>query len=118
METYNTIKVIRGDSLSFLYTIYDSQCDICGEPYELKDNDALFFGITLPHGRFEDALIKKTYRKENLVNNKIRVYLSSDETSQITPGIYYYEFKLAKNLGMIDEEVITTTRKTKFIILN
>ncbi len=119
MENAKPITIIRGDSLSFLYTIYDQQCSICAEPYTLTDDDILYFGVMLPHGRFEDALIKKSFTKEDLVNDKyIRIKLTSDETAQIVPGVYYYEVKLAKNLGMENEEVITTTRKTKFIILN
>lgn len=118
MNRSGIISLVRGDTLNMNYKIYDEPCVICAEPYILKNNDILYFGIMLPNALFENAIIRKKFFCSDMTGDSVKIRLSSDETANLIPGIYYYEIKLRKNVGTEDEEVITTTKKTKFIISN
>ena len=114
----NIIRINRGDTFTFDFTIYDENST--DWRYILKDDDALYFGIMDPHQLFEDAIVRKKYTKEDTdeMGNLI-ITLNPEDTLDLIPGIYYYAVKLHKLTDNEEEyvdEVITVVNRTKFII--
>lgn len=122
MVRNNIIVINRGDSYPFSFYIEDenSKTGI----YQLKDDDAVYFGVMDPHQMFEDALIRKKYTAEDMDSvGNISIEITPDDTIDLFPGIYYYAIKLHKQspakpeLGEPEiDQVITIINKTKFII--
>lgn len=118
----NIIIMTRGDSLEFKPTRH-----VLGRynNYELKDGDALYFGLMYPGQRFEDAIIRKMFTA-NEVNSltDFVIELKPEDTVDLVPGKYFYALKLQLNheeyspeLGTVEvDKVITLINKTKFII--
>ena len=107
------ITATHGDDFSFNYSINlgtPMQEDI----YTLTDGDYLFLGVMEHNQDFEQALIKKTFTKDNIVikTGEVNIKFTSKDTINVVPGEYRYEIKLFKNNG----EVITLLNK-KFILL-
>lgn len=111
----NAIQIIRGDDFSFVLNVEDPTAD--NGNYILKDDDALYLGVTLPHQPFEHAILKKKYTKadQNLDGNIIATIKASD-TLDLLPGVYYYSVKLRQGIDTEHETVTTVIYKTKFII--
>lgn len=121
MSVRNIIKIVRGDSFEAEFKIIDSTKEAFNleEPYKLTDNDILYFAIMLPNQKFEDAIIRKKYLREDTNDDGyFKVTLSSEDTEKLLPGTYYYCSKLRKNVGFPNEEVKTNIHKTKLIILD
>lgn len=114
----NIIIINRGDTFTFDFTIYDENSP--EGRYILKDDDALYFGIMLPHQPFEDGIIRKKYTKEDCDEmGNLTITLRPEETLNLLPGTYYYAIKLHKHTDDEEDyidEVITVINKTKFII--
>ncbi len=111
----NIVRLIRGDTFKFMLNVDDENSDT--GYYMLKDNDALYLGITLPHQKFEDALIKKKYTKADQDEyGNITAHISYEDTADLFPGVYYYSAKLRQNIDTEDEQITTVINKTKFII--
>jgi hypothetical protein len=123
------IKINRGDYYSFTMPIEDNS-NLNGY-YEFKPNDILYFALLNPHDRFEDAIILRGYTYSDAkkvktpfgTTHSFNIELSRDDTKDLTPGIYYYTFKLQKNakstvLGFKEPNahLITVIERTKFII--
>lgn len=123
------LKMNRGDYFSFNISIEDDT-----QPsgiYDLQPNDILYFALLNPHENFEDAIILRGYTysdayKTNTAYGPIHIFnieLSREDTINLTPGVYYYTFKLQKNavseeLGLKENNAKLTTviERTKFII--
>lgn len=111
----NVIQIVRGDDFSFVLNVEDQSAE--NGNYVLKENDALYLGVTLPHQPFENALIKKKYTKENQnLDGNIIATIESKDTIDLLPGVYYYSAKLRQNIDTAHETVTTVIYKTKFII--
>ena len=114
---YNIITINRGDTYEFDLTIND---DSVGGRYILQDDDVLYFGLMDPHQKFENALVKKRYTKDDCDEmGNLNIVIRAEDTLDLLPGVYYYSIKLHK-MKNTDEEfidkVITVINKTKFII--
>ena len=114
---YNIITINRGDTYEFDLTIND---DSVGGRYILQDDDVLYFGLMDPHQKFENALVKKRYTKDDCDEmGNLNIVIRAEDTLDLLPGVYYYSIKLHK-MKNTDEEfidkVITVVNKTKFII--
>ena len=114
----NIIRINRGDTFSFDFTISDENSP--DGRYVLKDDDVLYLGLMDPHQMFEDALVKKRYTKDDCdeLGNLI-IKFSPEDTIDLVPGVYYYSIKLHKQTDNDEDyidEVVTIINKTKFII--
>jgi hypothetical protein len=125
----NILKMNRGDYFSFNMSIEDDS-----QPtgiYNLKPNDVLYFALLNPHEQFENAIILRGYTHNDAIKNMtplgithtFNIELSRNDTINLTPGVYYYTFKLQKDveseeLGLKDlnANLITVIERTKFII--
>ena len=123
------LKMNRGDYFSFNLSIEDDT-----QPtgiYNLQPNDILYFALLNPHEKFEDAIILRGYTYNDAVkamtsSGPIHIFnieLSREDTMYLTPGVYYYTFKLQKNakseelgLGESNANLTTVIERTKFII--
>ena len=111
----NVIQITRGDDFNFVLNVEDPSSD--NGNYMLKENDAFYLGVMLPHQPFEHAILKKKYTKatQNSDGNIIATIKASD-TLDLLPGVYYYSVKLRCNIDTEQEMVTTVINKTKFII--
>jgi hypothetical protein len=114
----NIIRMNRGDTFSFDFTISDENSP--EGRYILKNDDVLYLGLMDPHQPFENALVKKRYTKDDCdeMGNLIIKFLPED-TLDLVPGVYYYSIKLHKITDDEEDyvdEVVTIINKTKFII--
>lgn len=115
----NIISINRGDSYCFDLTISDDGSE--NGIYELKEDDAIYFGLMDPHQPFEFALVKKKYTSEDVnENGGITVEIKPEDTLDLFPGRYYYMIKLhAKHHdedGNLIDAVQTVINKTIFVI--
>lgn len=114
----NIIRLNRGDTFSFDFTINDANSP--EGRYILQNDDALYFGLMDPHQPFEFATLKKKYTKEDCDEmGNLVIKLNAEDTLDLLPGVYYYSIKLHKLCDTEEEyidEVITIIPKTKFII--
>lgn len=113
--------VNRGDDFSFRMSILANDC---GDAYELSDKDAVYVGIMEPRSRFEDALIRKKYAKEDQNDDcEVVVSIKSSDTEKLLPGTYYVQAKLNRWVGTSESdgdpyEINTILPKTKLVILD
>lgn len=129
MEISNNGIVIlnRGDTFETPLYLYQNniasfikRCDLT--PVESIENSTIYFGITEPGSKFEDALIRKEYTYEDFITEEsdsyIIVNLRPEETEYLLPGRYYYEIKIEiiTNNGAT-RKVYTITPKTIFFIV-
>ena len=107
------ITLNRGDTVTIPFVInISSKQDIKKFRYAVKSADAIYFGIMLPHQYFEDAIIKKKYTIADMADDgSITILVSSGETAELEPGVYYYEIKMKSATG-----VKTLISKKKFIV--
>jgi len=114
---YNIITINRGDTYEFDLTIND---DSIGGRYILQDDDVLYFGLMDPHQKFENALVKKRYTKDDCDEmGNLNIVIRAEDTIDLLPGVYYYSIKLHKMKNTEEEfidKVITVVNKTKFVI--
>ena len=114
------ITLTRGDSATIPLSITDGD-RLEKEPtkYILKDDDTVYFGMMRPNQPFKDAVIRKTYKKEDLdENDDIPITFRPEDTENLPSGMYYYEIKLRK--GNVEEtcEVSTIVEKTIFYLID
>lgn len=111
----NIIQIVRGDDFSFVLNVEDQNTE--NGNYILKENDALYLGITRPHQPFEHAIIKKKYTKaDQLKDGNIIAKFIPEDTVDLLPGVYYYSVKLRQNIGTDYESVTTVINKTKLVL--
>ena len=74
-------------------------------------------GIMEPGQRFEDAIIKYKFTRENLnQDNDVKVQIKPTDTEYLEPGKYFYQIKLVYIDDDGDEQVSTVISKTEFYI--
>ena len=110
------VSVTRGDS--FQIPLFINQgTELKPIRYELTGDDTIYFALMEPNQRFECALLKKVFTKEDLnANGDIVIKFSPKDTENILPGSYYYQVKVKFNKLDGTYEVNTIVPKTQFII--
>lgn len=79
----------------------------------------IYFGIMLPHQKFEDAIVRKKFSMLDCDDcYNLYITLVPEDTINLDPGVYYYAIKLRlKGLSEEDpSQVATVINKTKFVI--
>lgn len=118
MPSQNIITINRGDSFEFIVNIVDNQ----GNPYTMRNNDAVYFGIMDINQPFENAIIKKKFTKEDCTEQgELLISLTPEDTLDFSAGRYYYAVKFRQDCGQSKKystKVWTIINNTKFIILN
>lgn len=111
------ITLHRGDTFSCPIIIYVGN-KIQSLVYNITDGDTLYVGIMEANQKFEDAIIKKVYTKEDANHfGDVTLKLESDDTICLLPGTYYYQVKLESN-GNSDSPTISTVipRRKLFLV--
>lgn len=134
----NIIKIVRGDTYEFALSILDES----NNPYILKGNDTIYFGLMEPNAPFERAILRKKITADTLTSindyanlSEVSKYDVSEDpvipifptdTVNLLPGVYYYSVKLHLDHTEIDpvtgetlqiDKITTIINNTKFIIL-
>lgn len=120
----NIITMTRGDTYSFDVTIFD-EWDVT-KRFTIEDSDRIYFGLMLPHQKFEDAIVKKIWKGIDLLKTtkqmgRLSIRLAPEDTIDLEPGVYYYAIKLKTTTVDLETlkkqiDVVTIVNKTKFII--
>lgn len=115
----NIITMTRGDTYIFDVTLFDEWNP--NKRYEIQSGDVVYFGLMLPHQRFEDAILKKRFVYEtSAFPGRIQIRIAPEDTVDLEPGVYYYAVKLKisseNEAGDNQTDVVTVINKTKFII--
>ena len=94
--TTQSISASRGDSYSFEISIYSGDM-MNPSNYAFQDDDILYMAVQEPNQVFEDAILKKKFTKDNLIDEStIKVSFAPEDTMYLLPGLYYYQFKLVR----------------------
>lgn len=113
------ITLTRGDNATIPLVISD--CDpLYPEQtrYELKGDDAVYFGVMFPNQDFKNAVIRKKYTKEDMTEDfEIPIRFEPEDTENLPKGDYYYEIKLKKDNEEV-KEVTTIVEKTIFYLID
>lgn len=118
------ITITRGDDSGY-HALFINQGSVeFPIRYTLQEDDKLYLGIFEPNGKFENALVKQVYTKDNLnEHGDVKIYFSSDDTVGLKPGLYFYQVKLKTKQDYIngewphDEFINTIIGKTAFNIV-
>lgn len=114
----------RGDSNSIKINIRSGLSELNRLGVTFVDSEFnIYFGVMLPHQKFEDAIIRKrfTINDCDCCGNLI-IQLSPADTLDLKPGIYYYSIKMSANKLKTEKDVsntemvITLINKTKLIL--
>lgn len=116
------IRLNRGDTFSLSVTI-NIGTELDPVIYPLAEGDKVYFALMEPKQPFECALIRKVFTAEDQDEfGNITMDFSSDQTSNLVPGNYYYMVKLVRDMSEEsgDEKMLVDTiiNKTKFILLD
>lgn len=76
------IKLTRGDTATMLVQIFDIE----GKEYEIKDSDVITFTLR-KNSASEVSLTKVAIPSHHII-------FESNDTSQLTPGLYKYDLQL------------------------
>ena len=88
------LNLTRGDDCIFYGELRDGD-NLDFERYIMHENDEIYFGIMEPNQPFENAIVRKKLGKANIKDDNILVLeISSLDTINLIPGMYYYQFKL------------------------
>lgn len=115
ISSTNNITITRGDTFSFKYNI-NLGTPMDPENYILTENDRLYLGVYAPGQSFENALIRKMYTKDDMIDDYVVIKFKTKDTQYIIPDTYFYDIKLRKNIGTEDEEVTTLVQSRIFWI--
>lgn len=118
VDTNNIVAVTRGDTFKAPLFI-NKGTDLKPIRYVLNDKDELYLGVMQTNQYFEDAILKKKFTNKNLdENNDVLIKFTSDDTTCLLPGKYYYQIKAKLyNEKTQEYEVNTIVEKTEFFIL-
>ena len=110
----NIITLTRGDTANYIFDI-NLGTKLQPEFYNLKDNDTIYLGVMENNQLFENALIRKVFKKkeDEEPSSSILIEFKHNDTIKVLPGDYWYEIKL--HIGDTDE--IITLVQQQFIIL-
>lgn len=111
------ITLTAGDSL--ITPLYITYLDESGNEllYRLTDDDIVCFSIMLPGQGFNSGIVRKKYTREDLNSEgNLIVHITTEDTENLHPGLYYYEIKFLttrNNINYVD----TIVPKRKFFII-
>lgn len=117
----NILSMHRGDDVCLRVAVQENEF---GDSHGLGDDDKVYVGVMEPRGRFEDALIRKVFGKEDMdEDGNVVVKLASSDTISLLPGTYYIQIKLRQKIGESESgealyDVSTILPKTRLIILD
>ena len=112
----NVIVITRGDSASFTLFL-NKGTNLDPTRFVLGDNDAVYMGIMEMGQRFEDAIVKYKFTKDDLTSaNDIKIKIKATDTEYLEPGKYFYQIKLVYIDDDGDEQVSTVISRTEFYI--
>ena len=112
----NVITITRGDSASFVLYL-NKGTKLEPSRFVLGDNDAVYMGIMEANQRFEDAIVKFKFTKENLnQDGDIKIKLKATDTEYLEPDKYFYQIKLVYIDDDDDEQVNTVIDRTEFFV--
>ena len=116
----NIITMNRGDTFSMPLQI-NTGTKYAPEYYIMTSNDTIYFALEEYNQKFENALIRKVFDINNVVDGNVLIKLESEETQNLLPGEYYYEIKM-KHIAHDDfdlphEYIDTIVPRRKFIII-
>lgn len=114
LNSNGIITLSRGDSAEAPLFL-NQGTKICPIRYKLQGNDIVYLGVTEPNQKFEDAIIRKVYTKDNLNDlGDVVVKLEPSDTVNLIPGKYYYEVKLSYYDNDGNNYINTVIKKTEF----
>ena len=116
------IEVNRGDSFE-LPLFINQGTDITPIRYNMKNsNSEVYVGVMEPNQPFERAIVRKKYTKNDInENGDIVVKFTSNDTTCLLPGKYYYQVKIKLyndyDNNKEDCDINTIIPMTQFIII-
>ena len=86
--------------------------------YQLKQGDALYFGLMEPNQAFEEAVLKKkyTYLSDTDSSGNVLLKIEPNDTLNLAVGKYYYMIKLRTVDNFGQESVKTIVPPTQFFL--
>ena len=104
----------RGDTFSSPLYLFEGK-NYCPQKVTLDDEDTVYFAIVEPHQSFEDAIVRKKYTTNSLMDDEgnILIRLDSKDTEYLHTGTYYYTVKLLRGTG----EILTLIPLTLFTLI-
>ena len=111
------ITINRGDTFGFNFFI---NCRTQMNPmrYPFNDNDTIYVGVMEANQPFENAIIRKVYKKEDLNQyGDIRIQFNPEDTENLLTGTYYYSIKLERKYEDGSSQVVTLVPKRKFFVV-
>ena len=117
ISTNGIVTVNRGDSFELPITLKIGS-SMSSNFYKLTSEDTLYLGIMEPNQRFEDAVIRKKFTKEDEDSfGNIAIRFWPEDTRNVLPGKYYYQVKLQTvDAATGKKDVETVIDKTLFYI--
>lgn len=85
----------------------------------MTENDILYFAVMYPFQPFEEPIFVKAYTKEDQDSlGCLEIYLTREDTINLSAGVYYYTVKLFTADLETGEfvEVQTAVERTKFVV--
>ena len=114
--TENHITINRGDTYKFPLLI-NVGTHIAPKNLTLTDTMSVYVGVMEPNQKFENAIIRKKYTKEDVKEDGfIYVEFYPDDTVNLQVGKYYIEIKLV-DTSTNPETVTTICSKKLFYII-
>jgi len=108
------IYLTRGDSCTITLAVLSGN-DFCNYRYQIEDGDKIYFGLTEPNQKFEDAILKKVFTKEDVdKDGNIEIKFAPTDTEFLKEQMYFYTIKLANQDQSMVETLID--RKRFFIV--
>ena len=111
------ITICRGDSQNFpLFINCGSKMRPARYNFGKNQDTEVYIGVMEPNQRFEEAVIKKRYFKDNWTFTKdgdLVIKFEPNDTLFLSPGKYYYQVKVVLPDGSVD----SLMPKRQFIIL-
>ena len=93
LTSIGQVRLTRGDTLILPIQINqgDNMCPIL---YELAPKDEVYFALMEPNQPWEQAILKKKFGFEDMVDGVIPLKLKPADTMCLLPGLYYYQVKV------------------------
>lgn len=116
----NIITFVAGDSVDgYLFIDCTSDSESTDYKYILDPDDEIYFSIMEPNQKFEEGIIRKIFKANDLDNKgNLHLVLSPSDTFNVLPGNYYYSVKLVNVRGLhLDTKVHTIISNRKLYIL-
>ena len=112
----NIVTVVKGDYLEFPVILHGGKFPHWHE-YILEENDIAYFGLMYPHTEFDKAIFKKVLTEKDAdETGRLWITLYPEDTTNLHPGVYYYEIKVLYKDKLEVEHIDTLIQKTKFIV--